>query len=770
MRKLAMLLALCLLASMLPAAFADENIEEYFEEYIEEEAPLEAVGFTGAEGLYAEPEGDAPEDESELEQYEAGEPLDSDLALQVPEPVEAPEETGEQGVEAVPHTDPEGPQLASNALTLGVGESFALKGRLPEGKTGAITYASTNASVATVSAEGVVTAVAVGDITVTATADGGKYAECFVSVRKAPNKVGFAVATYAVGKGETAFAPKVVLGDGSANYAGAYTLESNRKKTLVVDENGKLVGLRTGKAVLTVTTYNGQTAKIKVSVVKAPKKVTAQVDKAQMGVGETGQASYTLPRRTASQVTYASDNPAIVTVDAVTGAMKAVGEGTTNIRVTTFNGKTGTASVTVKAAPVSLTFGSPQFVMGVGMSTASAAFVNEGAAANITYTIANTGIAKYEKGMIKALAVGETNLTAKTYNGLTATCKLVVKPKPAFVKLPYKTLTISVGDSVQLVPDVGDSASTFTYSSSAKKRVAVSPEGIITGLRKGKATVTVRTYNKKRCKVKVIVAGKPTPPGNPATELPVNLASVTLTIPARTTGIAGIPANLKKINDLRVSAIGQIDAMRVAGIITEKDAAKRKSIVNNAFADYAFPWMTPAYQKYWRAANSENGAKDFKPGIVYYGLPYISGSGNNRLYNASRALSEGRYTSSGEGYYLLNQNKLLNKRYCGNDCSGFVDSAIWGAGKTADRTTEIGKSNKYRTIKDYGSLRTGDLICKPGAHVVMFLYFAAEDKSKMMIIENGGIEAGVNTVHCIIMDTSYYQMKGYSVRRLASLG
>ena len=52
----------------------------------------------------------------------------------------------------------------------------------------------------------------------------------------------------------------------------------------------------------------------------------------------------------------------------------------------------------------------------------------------------------------------------------------------------------------------------------------------------------------------------------------------------------------------------------------------------------------------------------------------------------------------------------------------------------------------------------------------MFIYFAAEDKSKMMIIENGGIEAGVNTVHCIIMDTSYYQMKGYSVRRLASLG
>jgi hypothetical protein len=52
----------------------------------------------------------------------------------------------------------------------------------------------------------------------------------------------------------------------------------------------------------------------------------------------------------------------------------------------------------------------------------------------------------------------------------------------------------------------------------------------------------------------------------------------------------------------------------------------------------------------------------------------------------------------------------------------------------------------------------------------MFLYWASEDKSRMMIIENGGIEPGTNTVHCIVMDTAYYIAGGYSVRRLASLG
>ena len=767
MRKLALLLAICLLAGMLPAAFAD-GIEE---EYVWEELPGEAVGFTGAEGLYAEPEGDAPDDESE-DAWDEGEEaiLAGDVDIGVPEEPDPAADEGPQMVDAVPHTDPEGPQLASNQLTLGVGESFALNGRLPEGKTGAIAYASTDAAIASVGADGKVTAVAVGDVTITATAEGGAYCECFVSVRKAPDAVKFAVTTFSVGKGETAAAPRVILGDGSANYAGGYTITSSKNKVLTVNEGGALVGLKTGKSVLTVTTYNGLTAKLNVTVVKAPKKVTASVDKPLMGVGETGQAGYTLPKKTASQVTYVSENPGVVTVDAASGAMKAVGVGTAKIRVTTFNGKTDAVEVTVKPAPVTLGFPSPQFVMGIGMTTSSAAVLNEGAGAGIQYTIGNPKVASYENGVIKALSIGETDLTATTYNGLTATCKLVVKPKPAYVKLPFKTLTIGVGDAVLLTPDVGDSASTFTFTSSAKKRVSVSPDGVIQGLAKGKATITIRTYNKKKCKLKVIVEDKPTPPGNPDSELPVDLSAVVLTIPARTTDIAGIPGNLKKINDLRVSAIGRIEAMQAAGIISEADASKRKSIVNNAFADYAFPWMTPAYQPYWKAANSEGGAKDFKPGIVYYGMPYISGSGKNRLYNAARALNEARYTNSGAGYYLLNQKNLLNKKYCGNDCSGYVDAAIWGYGKTTDRTTEIASSKRYRTIADYGCLRTGDLICKSGAHVVMFLYWASEDKSRMMIIENGGIEPGTNTVHCIVMDTAYYIAGGYSVRRLASLG
>ena len=101
-----------------------------------------------------------------------------------------------------------------------------------------------------------------------------------------------------------------------------------------------------------------------------------------------------------------------------------------------------------------------------------------------------------------------------------------------------------------------------------------------------------------------------------------------------------------------------------------------------------------------------------------------------------------------------------------------MDAAIWGTNSSHsnDRTKDIAKSSAYKTIKSYDNMRTGDLICKGGNHVVMFLYYVNADKSKIMIIENGGIEPGTNTVHCMVMNVSWYTSRDYKVRRLASLG
>ena len=93
-----------------------------------------------------------------------------------------------------------------------------------------------------------------------------------------------------------------------------------------------------------------------------------------------------------------------------------------------------------------------------------------------------------------------------------------------------------------------------------------------------------------------------------------------------------------------------------------------------------------------------------------------------------------------------------------------------GSSHSGDRTVEIAESRAYKTIGNTKAMRPGDLICKAYAHVVMFLYYTNPEKTRMMIIENGGAELGTNTVHCSEMKISYYTDRGYRVRRLSHLG
>ena len=1109
MKKLALILAICLAVSMLPTAFAEDLISE-----LVEPAPGEAVGDTGVPGLVAEGDADdwtvsdgaaddgevlaAPEEQAVA--AAEGDPLaagttearptagteataETQPTAEAQQAADGTEQPAEPAPAPTPHVDSNGPQLASNEITLGVGEAFALAPALPDGRVEGLACASADAAVATVAEDGTVTAVAPGEAVVTVTAGDGSYAECFVHVKNAPDTVAFASKTFALGKGETTDALKVLVGSVEGEFAGAYKLTSSNAKIVRVEADGSLKGVKTGKATVTVTTYNGLTAKCKVTVAKAPSKVTAGVDKKTLGVGETGRAGFKLPKGTASQPHFASENEQVATVDPVTGEVLGVSPGKAKIVVSAFNGKKSRVTVTVAPAPQALSFDGEEIRLGVGMKLPASAQLDEGAAGEISYAVADSAVATCKSGTLKGVAKGETELVATTYNGLTASCKLVVVAAPKKVTLPYKTLSVGVKQKFQLEPSVGGSASTYTYSSSNKKYVTVSKDGVVKGVKTGSATVTIKTYNKKTFKLKVTVVkapskvtlkpttldlgveekavigysfpkktmgsvtfssgdeavatvdaltgevtgvapgqavitakthngkkakctvnvyGKPEwieaaegfmelsagmtkaltftlSPGSrsplrftssneqvatvnddgelvgvgggealitvetnaegvtcqisvrvwpaptaislpqatmdmnvgdtaklePAVDegavtqftystsdedvvsvsedgtllaeskgsatvtvkthnglkakvkvtvsdpwypekvkltnapdimksgetlqlewtvepenavadlewsttdksvgyvdadgvlhtdsfgyavisatskrnsdieikftLAVETDSVVLAIPARTTGVDGIAANLAMIDAIRVSAVNQIKSMEKGKVISEKDAKKRTSMVNNAFKDYAFPWKTPALQKYWKAENSENGAKDFKPDRVYYGIPYISGAGSNRQYNAAKAVSENRFTDSGEGYYLLNQDNLLKGKYCGNDCSCFVDAAIWGTSSShsADRTAEIAVSSAYKTISSFKSMRTGDLICKGYAHVVMFLYYANADKTKIMIIENGGSEAGTNTVHCIVMDTSYYTSRGYKVRRLASLG
>ena len=1003
MKKLALLLALCLAVTMLPGfgyceddalnGGVDIQIEGFSGEMeprvelpadqsldsltIEGELTLDladsADALSGADGLIAEVRS-ANEEADQLESADAQEADDG----------------------STPHVDPDGPQLEPNALTLGIGEQFALNVTMPEGTGGAISFSSSDATVAEVSAEGVVTAIEAGFACIRADAENGTYSECFVDVKSAPDKIALSVDKKRLGVGErgrvsfalpkdtagavtfsskdpavvsvdaatgeiegvgvgktriygetfngkkgyvtvsVAAAPtalsfpadKLKLGlgmkqplsasmdEGAAgevvytlknkkvvtykdgmikgvrkgkavltataynglsakctievvdapeevsfpykaldigvkqsvrlqpdvgDSASTFTYSSSNKKIVKVAADGTITGVKKGSATITVKTYNDKKCKLKVNVVKAPSSVELSPEALELSVGETAELTWSFPKGTAAGVAFESSDPAVASVDPETGVVTGVSGGEAVITVTTTNGKTDQTSVKVFPPVEWVAFTEPLVEIGVGQKHLLTVEMNPGASSPLKFMSADKAVATVTKGgVVKGVAEGETTVSVSTnVEGVTAETTVRVLPAPDSVKFDVDALTLNVGETLLLIPVIPEGTATgFTYSSSNPDIATVTEDGTLTAIAYGEATITVTTSNGMQAELAVKVEDPLYPTSARLTNAPskmkvgetlqltwevepaganvdfrwetsnadiayadeagvlyavdigyatitatsrtnpeivlnfqvaVESDDVTLTIPERITGTSGIEGNLEKIDAIRVSAIGQIDLLKSNGKITSSDADKRKRIVNNAFRDYAFPWMTLKKQKYWKEKYDEGGAKDFKPDRVYYGVPYTQ---DGRAYNVDLLLDGNYYYDSSEGYFILNQDKIDGRKYRGSDCSSFVDAAIWGTNSdhSDDRTSDINKTSAYKTIKEYDSLRTGDLICKSHAHVVMFLYFVNAEKTKMMIIENGGIEPGTNTVHCMVMNVSWYKSRSYKIRRLKSLG
>lgn len=727
--------------------------------------------------------------------------------------------------------------------TIGVGQKLTLAAHLNPGAECAIAYESLTPNIATVSGS-TLTAVAEGTATIEASIYNGLFATCEVNVAAAPKSVKLPFSTLYLGVGQTFQLEPIVDG-----YDLKPTYTPSKKTFFSVSGGGLVKGVKAGTAYITIKTYNNKSFKLKVIVQKAPGSVTISPKTIELSVGESSNVRYTVPKGCYGSATLESSDPEIAAVDSETGEVVGLKPGVATITATTFNGKHDSCVVSVYGKPTAMWMLNDGNIELAAKDTEKleVGFPKD-EYCKVNFVSDDPKIATVSaEGVITGKAGGTTTVRALTfYPDIHAEVTVTVWDAPDSVDLVEKNIELTLGGTYQLNPIIPDNTrTTFTYKSSNTSAIPVDALGLIHGLKRGSATITVSTHNGKTVKATVRVTDPDYPesvtilgkipkltigegctiayevyPDTAKPELTwkssntrvatvsqkgvvtaVGRGQTTITavssknedcalsvvatvygsgymepvteIPARITDISGIEDNLDMIEAIRECALSEIDRMEDEGEISHSDAVKRASIVNNIFDCYAFPWMTLNYQNYWKAANSEDGVKDFKPGKVYYGLPYISGTGNNRRYNTAWALKENRYYDSGKGYYILNQNKLLNGKYVGNDCSGLVDTAIWGtthAVHSDDRTDEIASSSAYRTISSFKAMRTGDLVCWGGHHVIMFLYYVNDEKTRFMMIENGGAEAGTNTVHCDIYPTSYYSSRGYKVRRLASLG
>ena len=214
-------------------------------------------------------------------------------------------------------------------------------------------------------------------------------------------------------------------------------------------------------------------------------KVTVTLDKtsATIYTGKTVTLKAT-SNDTAKTVTYTTSNKAVATVSS-TGVVKGVKAGTAVITANCGNA-TATCKVTVKAPSVKLAKKSAVVYKG---KTATVKATLAGVS-SVTYKSSNTKIATVNSktGTVKGIKAGTVTITA-TSGKLKATYKLTVK-NPTFT-LTKSSATIAKGKTTTIKSKAAP-ASKVTYISSNKKVATVTSKGVVKGIRKGKATITVK--------------------------------------------------------------------------------------------------------------------------------------------------------------------------------------------------------------------------------------------------------------------------------------
>lgn len=326
---------------------------------------------------------------------------------------------------------------ADYSVSLGVGEiyslnAYSLKIDSPE----FISCVSSDPTVASADAEGNIKANKAGAASVTGivkdSADGTAYSyNCTVTVCKAATSLALSKTSITMGVGE-AYTLTGQVNSGSAAYFRTYA-SSNSKVASVDSSTGVITAKAVGSACVTCTLKNGVKAACTVTVKKLAASITLNKTKLTLGAGETFDLNSSIPENTAAYFrVYSSSNPDIASVERGGGLVTAKTAGSATVTCTMYNGLKATCTVTVKAAPKSVTISPSSLTLKVGQTSSLTAAGNSGSYSNMyTWSSSNTQVLKIStsdgKATVSAMKLGTATVTATAFNGVKATLKVTVK-------------------------------------------------------------------------------------------------------------------------------------------------------------------------------------------------------------------------------------------------------------------------------------------------------------------------------------------------------
>ena len=405
--------------------------------------------------------------------------------------------------------------LNKTSLTLKLGASSTVTPSFKPSNTTykTVKWTSSNYDVATVDSNGKITAKGVGYAVITATTTkGSKTATCKVNVVKPLTGVSLSKTSLRMEVGTKETLKPVFKPADASNQTVSW--KSSDTSIATVSTSGVVTAKKLGTATITVTTADGNFKKTcKVEVVKKVKSVELNKASAVLYLGKTLtlKATVTPAGATNPAVTFSSSDTKVAKVSSK-GVVTPVAPGTATITVKTQDGGfKDTCKVTVKKAVTSITLdkSTAQVKSNATLTLKATLKPSDATDKTVKWTSSDKKIVTVSSnGVVTPVSKGTATITAKSENGLTATCKVTVYQVVTGVNLTAKS-TVYAGETVTLKATVLPSnANTkdVTWSSSDTSVAKVSTKGVVTGVKAGTATITVKTNEGKytaKCTVTV---------------------------------------------------------------------------------------------------------------------------------------------------------------------------------------------------------------------------------------------------------------------------
>lgn len=300
-----------------------------------------------------------------------------------------------------------------------------------------VTWSSDNDDIATVDDKGLVTAVATGTTTITATTNDGSglTAECQVTVT--PLKA----TGIKLDKTEVSLER-----DATVQLAATVTPDNADDRTVIwssndngiarVDDSGRVTAISVGTTTITAKTNDGSGLTASCTVTVTPKlvqSITMDDETLTLERGDDTRLTVTVTPQDAddTSVTWSSNNPGIASVEG-NGRVTAIEVGTAVITATTNDGSGLSARCTVTVTPKEvndISLNKETLEMEIGDIERLTAIVSPDDADDKTVTWQSTDakVASVNSdGVVTARNAGEATIIATTSNGLTAECQVEV--------------------------------------------------------------------------------------------------------------------------------------------------------------------------------------------------------------------------------------------------------------------------------------------------------------------------------------------------------